>query len=121
FTVAEIEPDVIERRALMNTGRAKGVVTFNGVFDWTAEDFAIRNVALAPANNGRDPFNAETQIGSRTFDLHPIRFFHESLQRFHARLQLSVIQRANLEKEILESLRAHAGLLCHRRGWPAQH
>ena len=55
------------------------------------------------------------------FDLDAIGLVHQRLQRLHARLELAVVERADVEVEILERLRAHAGELRHRRRRPAQH
>ena len=79
----------------------------------TTEDFAIGNVAVAAANDSGDSLDAEAQVRSRPFDFHAIGFFHQRLERFHAGLQFSVIQRADVEIKILERFRAHAGELRH--------
>ena len=44
-----------------------------------------------------------------------------ALERLHAGLQFAVVERADIEVEILERLGAHAGQLRHRWGRPAQH
>ena len=49
------------------------------------------------------------QIRARPSDFDVIGLFHQCLQRFHAGLQLPVIERAHLEIEILKGLGAHAG------------
>ena len=121
FSVAKVEPDIIESGALINGRRVKGDVALHGIFHRTTEDLAIGNVAVAAANDGGDSLDAETQIRSRPFDLHPIGFFHQRFERFHPGLQFSVIEGADLEIEILKRFRAHAGQLRHRRRGPAQH
>ena len=56
-----------------------------------------------------------------TLDFDPIRFVHQSLERLHAGLQFAVIEGADVEIEIFESLRAHPRQLRHRGRRPSQH
>ena len=116
----KLEPDVVEPGALINRGRVEEDVALHGILHRAAENFAVGNVAIAAANHRADALDAEAQIGAGPFDFHAIGFVHERLQRFHARLQFPVIERADLEIEILERLRAHAGELRHGRRRPAQ-
>ena len=53
--------------------------------------------------------------------MHLIRFLHQLLKGTHAGNHPRIIERADAEVEILERLRAHGGLLGHRRSRPAQH
>src|SRR5205807_8452378 len=108
----------VEADALINTWRIESDLAFDRIFYRTGEDFAVGNIAIASADDRRNPFDAESEIGSRAFDLHAIGFFHQRFKRFHPGLQFSVIQSADFEIEIFESFRAHGGKLRHRRSRP---
>ena len=75
----------------------------------------------AAAFLGADALDGEAQVGAGALDLHPVGAAHEVAQRLHARRHAAVVQRADAEVEILERLGAHAGLLGHGGGRPAQH
>ena len=86
------------------------------------EDFAVGDVDLAVAGDGGDALDAEGQIGvARALEPDLVRLLHQLLQRLHRPAHLRVVQRADVEVEILERLGAHLGHLRHRRAGPAQH
>ena len=53
------------------------------------------------------PLMRKEEIGSGAFELHPIGFVHERLERFHARAHAGVVEGADVEKIILKGLGAH--------------
>src|SRR6266404_3080077 len=111
----EFESDAVESCPLIDAWSVKCHVTFDGIFDRTAENFAIGNVAVAAADNGWNSLDTETQIGARAFDVNAVRLFHEPPERLHAGLQFPIVQRAYIEIEVFECLRALSGKLCHGR------
>jgi hypothetical protein len=115
------DPDVVKSDALVNRGRVEQDVALNRILDRTTEHFAVRNIAITAADHRADALDAEAQIGAGAFDLNAIRFVHEFLERLHARLQFAVVECADIEIEVFESFRAHAGQLRHRGAGPSQH
>ena len=88
-------------------------MSFHGMFHRRSENFAIGNVAVAAANHCGNSLDAEAKIRLGSFDFDAICFFHQPLQRLHARLQFAVVQRADVEIKIFKCLRAHSGKLRH--------
>ena len=68
--------DAIETDPLIYTWRIKPHVALHGIFHWAAKNFAIWNVAVATADNGRNSLDTKTQIGAGIFDFDTVRFFH---------------------------------------------
>jgi len=120
FAVLEFEADVIERGSLVNGGGVESDKALDGLFDRGGEDFAVRDIVSAAAGDGGDVLDRECEIGAGAFDFDAVGAVHEGLEGFHAGLHAGVIQGANIEEEFLEAFGAHAGLLGHRGGGPAQ-
>src|SRR6202035_5636512 len=118
LAIAKLQADAIETGALINARRVERDATLNGIFHGAAENFTVGNVAIASANHSWNSLDAKADVGTRSLNLDTVRPFHQRLQRFHARLQFAVIQRADFKVEIFEGLRAHSGQLRHRRRGP---
>src|SRR5439155_24227607 len=119
FSLLEFKPDPIESGSLVNAWRIKRDVSLNGVFHRATENFAIGNIAIAAADHRWNSLDTETQIGAGTFDLDTVCLLHQPLERLHAGLQFAIVQRAHIEVEVFECLRAHPGKLCHGGSGPA--
>src|SRR6266436_700232 len=120
LAISKFKPNRVESRALINAWRIELDHTFCRISDRSGENLAIRNVMIAPADNGRDILDAESEIGSRPFNMDLVSPFHQLFQRIHSGLKPLIIQCADFKKKVLECLSAHFGQLGHCRSRPAQ-
>src|SRR5262249_30587748 len=119
FASFEIKTDTVESGALINARRVKRKLAFHRVFHRSSENFAIRNVAIAAADDSWNSFDTKIQIRAGTLDLDAVRLFHQPLKRLHPGLQFAVVERADIEKEIFKRFGAHPCKLSHRGCWPS--
>src|SRR5439155_24351623 len=119
LSALEFQTDTIESNSLINAGRIKGHMTLYRILHWTAENFAIGDIAITTADYGWNSLDTDTQIGAGTFDLDTVRLFHQPLEHLHAGLKFAIVQRADIEIDVFKCLGAHSGKLRHRRSRPA--
>lgn len=120
FAIFEFEADLVEGDALIDAGGVVGDVALDGVADGGGEDLAIGDIVAAAAGLGGDAFDGELEIGAWAFNFDEIGIVHHGLEGGHAWFHFGVIEGANGEVKVFESLGAHAGTLGHGRGGPAE-
>ena len=113
LSIVKLQADSIETDALINARCVEGNVSLNRIFHGTTENLAVGDVAIPPTDHSRNSFDAEAEIGSRSFNLDAICFLHQCLERLHTRSQFAIIQGADFEIKVFESLRAHSSKLSH--------
>ena len=109
----EFEGDILEGGAVVDGGNIEANLAFDAAFDRRGENFPVGNIAVTAANDRTDILDTEPQVRVGPFDLHLVGRVHQRLEHFHAFAQFSVVQRADPEVVVLESLRAHLRLLRH--------
>ena len=89
-------------------------------FHGAGKNLAVGDVAVAAAGHGADVFNGEAEVGAGAFEVDLVGAVHERFERGHAGGHAAVVERADIEKEILERGGAHLGLLGHGGRGPAE-
>ena len=101
-----------------------GRVVLDGPLDAVAHrsgvDLAVRDVALAVAEHGRDRADREAQVGAGSDQTDAVGRHHELLERHHRLRHALVVEGADAEVEVLESGGRLLGELGHRGARPAQ-
>src|SRR5207244_11090565 len=87
------------------------VSPYTTLFRSAAKNFAIGNIAITAADHRRNSLDCKTQIGAGAFDFDAIRLFHQPLERFHAGLQLAIIESS---EEHTSELQSPDHLVCRR-------
>src|SRR5437762_14165935 len=76
LSVLEFQPDMVKTCALINCRRVKGDEAVDRVAHRSRKNFPVRNISIAAADDGRNFFNAESQVRSWACDLNPVGSLH---------------------------------------------
>ena len=121
FAVFEYQADVVVGGAAVDGGAVEADDAVDAVAHGGGEDFAVGDVHFAVAADGGDVFDAESEVGfAGAFKADFVGSLHELFERLHGPAHFGVVERADVEIEILERLGAHLGHLGHRRMRPAE-
>ena len=121
LTLAELEDNIVKDSSLVEARGVDAEGPLDGVLHRGGENLSVGNVVLPGAADCGDVLHREFQIGSRPTDMDIAGVLHPLLQRLHLLCHGRVIDRTDIEVEVLEALRAHMGLLGHPGRRPAQH
>src|SRR5438046_2407714 len=72
----EFQPDMVKSCALLNCRGVKGDEAVDRVAHRSRKNFPVRNISIAAADDGRNFFNAESQVRSWACDLNPVGSLH---------------------------------------------
>ena len=118
---------VLEDQAHVGVGDAAvegGAVVMDDAVDGIAhgggEDFAVGDVAVAPAGFGGDVLDGKGEVGiARAFEADFVGAVHEVNERVHGAAHFGVVEGADVEEKIFKVFGAHFGHLGHAGGGPA--
>ena len=100
FAVSEGQADVFKGEAVLGGGRVVGNRAVDAAAHRRGVDFAVGNVAVAGALDGGHALDGEGQVGSPGRQAHPVRPFHQRLQRIHGAIHAGIVHGAHVEVEL---------------------
>ena len=121
LTAFKAQAEVFKLETLIQARRVEANLPLDAVLDWCGENFAVWDVAIARAGDGWQTLDGKAQLCPRPHHADAVGPFHERLERKHCPVHLFVIERADIEIEVLKVARAHPGKLRHCLVRIAQH
>ncbi len=119
--VFELKRDILKSKAAFYGRRVVGYASVYAASYRRGIYFTVGKIHMPGALFYVYPFNRERKIGINAFYMHFIRVLHTLLHGVHSPVHLCVVERADVEVEVLERLGAHIGKLRHRRVRETQH